>query len=672
MPKLPTTVAPAFAAWRQDLPASLVVFLVSLPLSMAVAVAAGAPVSAGLIAGIVGGLVVGALSGAPLQITGPSVGLTVLTYQAWQEFGIESLGVLVLACGVLQILFAFFRLGVWYRAVSPAVLQGMLAGIGALIFASQFHVMVDDRPQPSGIANLLTIPDALAKGFPPPALETAEQRAAVRDTMLRLSGLHQRQTELLEEVHHILAGAPGAAWSSGAKPTAKNDDAGTDSDDDLELASLLDDFELEAQLEALVPRQQALVDELATLRGDGVAEPLAAALAGARRALDDLNAGDVGSARASQDEAERLLLRARDTTKHHRWAATVGILTITLLIGWQALVARRFTFLPGAFVAVALMTAAATLWKLPLAFVELPESMFGESFFPNFGELAALTRPRMLILALEFALVASVETLLCAARAERNHAAPRANYNRELLAQGIGNVCCGLLRALPVAGSLVGTAVNVEAGARSRWAGVAQGLWLLLLVVTALTWLQWVPTSALAAVLVYTGFRLIDYPAALRLWRENRGEAGIYIVTALTVFCVGLLPGLLAGVALSLGRLIWEFSRLEIQRRPEPEHGRYELTLRGNATFLRLPYLADALADVPPDAELHLNVEGLDVIDRACLDLLHDWQRENEPYGGRLALNHESLAARFWRRPRRRNAEENGAQKPRRERQVPI
>ena len=666
-PKLPSIVAPAFADWRQDLTESLVVFLVSLPLSMAVAVAAGAPVSAGLIAGIVGGLVVGALSGAPLQVTGPSVGLTVLTYQAWQEFGIESLGVLVLACGVLQILFAFFRLGVWYRAVSPAVLQGMLAGIGALIFASQFHVMVDDRPQSSGIANLLTIPEAVEKGFPPPALETAEQRAGVRDTMLRLSGLHQRQTELLEEVHHLLAGAPGTAWSSGAAPVAENAAA----DDDPELAALLDDMELESQLQALAPRQQSLVDELATLRGDGAAEPLAAALAGARRALDDLRAGDVGSARASQDEAERLLLRARDTTKHHRWAATVGILTITLLVGWQALVARRFKFLPGAFVAVALMTSAATLWKLPLSFVELPESMFGESFFPNFGELAALARPRMLLLALEFALVASVETLLCAARAERNHAAPRAHYNRELLAQGVGNVCCGLLRALPVAGSLVGTAVNVEAGARSRWAGVAQGLWLLLLVVTALTWLQWVPMSALAAVLVYTGFRLIDYPSAVRLWRENRTEAGIYIATALTVFCVGLLPGLLAGVALSLGRLIWEFSRLEIQRRPEPEHGRYELTLRGNATFLRLPYLADALAEVPRDAELHLNVEGLDVIDRACLDLLHDWQRENEPYGGRLALNHESLAARFWRRPRRRS-EDNGAGKPRRERQVPI
>ena len=657
MPKLPPTVAPVFVAWRQDLPASLVVFLVSLPLSMAVAVAAGAPVSAGLIAGIVGGLVVGGLSGAPLQVTGPSVGLTVLTYQAWQEFGIESLGVLVLACGILQILFAFFRLGVWYRAVSPAVLQGMLAGVGALIFASQFHVMVDDRPQPSGIANLLTIPDALAKGFPPPTLETAEQRAAVRETMQRLSGLHQNQTELLEEVHHILAGARGTAWST--------------DDDNRAVAEMLDDIELESRLQALAPRQQALVDELTGLRGDGAAEPLAAALAGARRALDDLRAGDVGSARASQDEAEQLLLHARDTTKHHRWAATVGILTITLLVGWQALVARRFPFLPGAFVAVALMTAAATVWKLPLSFVELPENMFGESFFPNLGELAALTRPRMLILALEFALVASVETLLCAARAERHHAAPRAHYNRELLAQGIGNVCCGLLRALPVAGSLVGTSVNVEAGARSRWAGVAQGLWLLLLVVTALTWLQWVPTSALAAVLVYTGFRLIDYPAALRLWRENRSEAGIYTVTALTVFCVGLLPGLLAGVAISLGRLIWEFSRLEIERRPEPELGRYELTLRGNATFLRLPYLADALADVPPDAELHLNVEGLDVIDRACLDLLHDWQRENEPYGGRLALNHESLAARFWRRPRRRS-EESGTQKPRRERQVPI
>ncbi|MGC3966748.1 MAG: SulP family inorganic anion transporter [Pirellulales bacterium] len=656
----PTMTLGTGDAKRQDLTASLIVFLVALPLAMGAAVAAGFPVSAGLTACIVGGLVVSLLGGAPLVVTGPSVALTVLVYQAWQQHGIESLGVLVIACGVLQILFAAFRLGVWYRAVSPAVLQGLMAGIGALIFASQFHVMVDDRPQATGMENLVTIPDALAKGFPPPALETAEQRAAVRAAMDRLSGLHQRQNELLEEVHHLLAGAAAnVVVDADTPPNGEEDEA------------LVEHMLLVSSLQNLAPRQKAIVDELATLRGDNGATAIPDALAGANKALVDLEAGDVASARASQDAAESLLLAARDTTKHHRWAATVGILTIVIIIGWQSLVVPRFRYVPGVIVAVAVMTAAATIWDLPLSFVELPERIFGETFFPNLGELARLTEPAMLILAVEFALVASAETLLCATRIDRRHSGPRSNFNRELLGQGVANVCCGLLRALPVAGSLVASAANARAGAQSRVAALAQSLLTVLFVVAAVNWLHLVPVSALAAVMVYTGFRLIDHRSALRLWRDNRQEAAIFIATAVAVFVVGLLPGLLIGLACSIGRLVWEFSRLEIERKPEPEFGRYTLTLRGNATFLRLPYLADALAEVPRDAELHLNVEGLDVIDRACLDLLHDWQRENEPYGARLALNQDSLAARFWRRPRRR-LEENGQVKHKRERQVPI
>lgn len=647
------------ATWKQDLPAALIVFLVALPLSMAVAVAAGVPVSAGLTAGIVGGLVVSLLGGAPLVVSGPSVALTVLVYQAWQQHGIESLGVLVIVCGMLQILFSLFRLGVWYRAVSPAVLQGLMAGIGLLIFASQFHVMVDDRPKDSGIANLVTIPEAVAKGFPPPTLETAEQRAAVRNAMDRLSGLHQRQNELLEEVHHLLAGEELAA--------AADDDSENDEDEATVRAMLL-----AASLQDLAPRQKQIVDELATLRGDVGSTAIPAALTGAQKALADLEAGDVAAARASQDRAESLLIAARDTTKHHRWAATIGILTITLIIGWQSLVVPRMPYLPGVILAVAAMTAAATVWQLPLDFVELPTRLFGETFFPNRGEFAKLANPALLLLAVEFALVASAESLLCATRIDRRHSGPRSDFNRELLGQGIANVCCGLLRALPVAGSLVKSSANARAGAQSRLAGIAHAAFLAVFVAAALQWLHLVPISALAAVMVYTGFRLIDHRAAIRLWRENRQDAAIFIATAVSVFVVGLLPGLLIGIGCSLGRLVWEFSRLEIARTSEPELGRYTLTLRGNATFLRLPFLADALAEVPRDAELRLNVEALDVIDRACLDLLHDWQRENEPYGGHLALNQDSLAARFWRRPRRRQPDENGSAKPKRERQVPI
>ena len=120
------------ATFGRDLLASIVVFLVALPLCMGISIASGMPPTAGIITGIIGGLVVGFLAGSPLQVSGPAAGLSVLVLQFVQEQGIEMLGVVVLFAGLLQFAAGSFKLGQWFRAVSPAVVYGMLAGIGVL------------------------------------------------------------------------------------------------------------------------------------------------------------------------------------------------------------------------------------------------------------------------------------------------------------------------------------------------------------------------------------------------------------------------------------------------------------------------------------------------------------------------------------------------------------
>ncbi len=147
--------------WGQDALASVVVFFVALPLCMGIALASGAPVAAGLITGIIGGIVTGALAGCPLQVSGPAAGLTVIVYEIVQQLGLPLLGLAVLVAGGFQMAAGLLKLGQWFRAVSPAVINGMLAGIGVLIFASQFHVMVDDKPRKSGLDNLLSLPEAV-------------------------------------------------------------------------------------------------------------------------------------------------------------------------------------------------------------------------------------------------------------------------------------------------------------------------------------------------------------------------------------------------------------------------------------------------------------------------------------------------------------------------------
>src|SRR5690349_4936366 len=120
----------------RDVLASVVVFLVALPLCMGIAIASGAPPAAGLITGIIGGLVVGAIGGSPLQVSGPAAGLAVIVWELVRTHGLVALGPILLVAGGLQVVAGIGRLGRWFQAVPPSVIFGMLAGIGVLIFAS--------------------------------------------------------------------------------------------------------------------------------------------------------------------------------------------------------------------------------------------------------------------------------------------------------------------------------------------------------------------------------------------------------------------------------------------------------------------------------------------------------------------------------------------------------
>ncbi len=147
---------------RRDLLASLVVFLVALPLCVGVAVASGVPAELGLVTGIVGGLVVGLLPGSKLQVSGPAAGLTVLVFEAVKEFGLSTLGPIVLAAGLLQVVLGLARFGRWFRAISVSVVQGMLAGIGLIIVLGQVYAMADLEQPGSGLAKLAGLPGLAA------------------------------------------------------------------------------------------------------------------------------------------------------------------------------------------------------------------------------------------------------------------------------------------------------------------------------------------------------------------------------------------------------------------------------------------------------------------------------------------------------------------------------
>jgi MFS superfamily sulfate permease-like transporter len=487
----------------KDVVSSIVVFLVALPLCMGIAIASGVPPAAGLITGIIGGLVAGALSGAPLQVSGPAAGLTVLVWQLVQEHGIEALGVAVVLAGAIQITAGLLRCGPWFRAISPAVISGMLAGIGVLIFASQFHIMVDDQPRGSGIQNLLSIPQAIYKGIFP------------------LDG----------SSHHI--------------------------------------------------------------------------------------------------------------------AAALGILTIAVILGWSRFAPQKLHMLPGPLVAAVVATAAAAIWRLPVKYVDVPESLLGAVNAPTLETFARFLNQNLIIEAVALAFIASAETLLSVTAVDQMHTGPRANYDRELTSQGVGNMLCGMLGALPMTGVIVRSSANVEAGARTRLSTILHGVWLLAAIVAAPALLRSIPTAALAAILVYTGYKLVN-PAKVRMLANiGRSEVAIYFATLSGIVLTDLLTGVVLGLALAAGKLLYTFSHLVVDI--ERSEGRADIHLRGAATFLRLPKLAAAIESVPLKNEVHIHFEEVDYIDHACLELIANSQKLREKAGARFVFEYEELAQRLHR-----------------------
>ncbi|VFT42608.1 putative sulfate transporter [Pseudomonas aeruginosa] len=392
----------------RDLMASVVVFLVALPLCMGIAIASGMPPAKGLLTGIVGGLV-GRLPGR-LAATGqrPAAGLAVLVFELVRTYGVAMLGPILLLAGAIQLLAGRLRLGCWFRVTSPAVVYGMLAGIGILIVLSQLHVMLDLAPKASGLDNLLAFPQA----------------------------------------------AFAALGSLGM-------DSGLD-------------------------------------------------------------------------------------------AALLGLGTIAVMWGWDKLRPQRLRFLPGALLGVSLATLASLWLALDVRRVEVPANLGEAIDWLRPADLLALADPSLLLAAVVVAFIASAETLLSAAAVDRLHDGPRSDMDRELSAQGVGNMLCGLLGALPMTGVIVRSSANVNAGARTRASAIFHGLWLLAFVLLLGSLLRQIPVASLAGVLVYTGVKLVDFKALGNLSRYGRMPMLVYAATALAIVFTDLLTGVLVGFALTL------------------------------------------------------------------------------------------------------------------------
>ncbi|PYC86594.1 transporter [Streptomyces tateyamensis] len=476
-----------------DLTASLVVFLIAVPFSLGIALATGAPLSAGLVAAAAGGIVAGLFGGTPLQVSGPSAALTVITAGLIAHYGWQATCAITIGAGLLQLLLGALRVARSALAVSPAVVHGMLAGVGLTIAIAQLHVVLGGAPQSSAPANLAALPAQLA-GPHPPALAVGLLAIAVLFGWPRVSRL------------------PGRA-------------------------------------------------------------------------------GRIG-----------------------------------------AVLAR----VPAALVAVAAGTLLAVVGHFQLARVELPSwREHGLAALPQGSVLGLLGAVATVTV------VASVESLLCAVAVDRL-SGRSGDLNRELRGQGLANLVSGLFGGLPVAGGAVRSTANVQAGARSRWAAVLHGAWVLLAALAFAGGLRHIPLSALAALVLVVGIQMVSFAHIRRVHRHR--EFTVYLATVVGVVALGVPLGVVAGAFTAALLALYRLTRahVDVARRSD---GTVEVRTHGPLTFVAVPRLARALTSIPVGAAVTVCHDGA-FLDHAAYEALHSWRADHIARGGRVALltNHQDGA----------------------------
>lgn len=228
-----------------------------------------------------------------------------------------------------------------------------------------------------------------------------------------------------------------------------------------------------------------------------------------------------------------------------------GLVAIAVQVLWTKY-ATRFKIIPGALPAVIAATLLAALWEMPRVELAplLPTLQEGTAKVFSFSWLAQL--PGYIPTAIGLAVVASAESMLTA-RAIDTIIANRPGFvpcdlNRELRAQGLGNLASGMVGGIPMTGVMVRSAANINAGAVTRWSTVLHGTWIAIIVGVLPFVLTPIPLTALAAVLILTGVKLINFPHFVAAFKQNRVEGLVWLFTAGAIFATDLLKGLFIGI----------------------------------------------------------------------------------------------------------------------------
>jgi len=328
----------------------------------------------------------------------------------------------------------------------------------------------------------------------------------------------------------------------------------------------------------------------------------------------------------------------------HPGAAAVGLVSLAFLIAWGFRKPTRSSLVPAPLIVVILGVAMSLAfqrlggaWAIQAShLVQVPASdsladVFGFFQTPDF---TLLWNPSVYVAALTIAAVASLQSLLNLEVIDKLDPQQRSSPpSRELLAQGLGNLALGMIGGLPVTSVVARSAVNINAGARTKRANIVHGGLLLISVLLFPTWLNLIPLSCLAAILLVTGVKLARPSLFKQMWSEGRSQFIPFAVTTASIVLTDLLTGVLIGLATSIAFILASNVRRPLRRIVEKQLGGEVVTIQfGNqVSFLNRAALTRALDEIPHGGHVLLDARAADYIDPDLLDLIRDYEQKTAP-----------------------------------------
>lgn len=327
------------------------------------------------------------------------------------------------------------------------------------------------------------------------------------------------------------------------------------------------------------------------------------------------------------------------------WTATLmAAISLVILMFWQRSSWLKTSFIPAALVVVVvgvlINLALAWFWPnlslgsqhLVSLVAEGSDLTLATAF--TFPDWSGLLNGQVYVIAVQIAIVATLETLLNLEATDRLDKNRRVSPpNRELVAQGVGNMMCGLIGGLPVTSVVVRSSANVYADSKSKMSTILHGVWLAVFVALLPSVLMLIPLSALAAILLVTGFKL-THPAIYRdMWRQGPSQFVPFLVTVIAIFFTDLMYGIFIGLGVGVFFILRSMATTPFtitQNKPLPGNIQ-RLKLAQHMSFLSRASVLTRLDALEPNSHVILDATATDYIDPEILELFHDFESQKAP-----------------------------------------